>query len=80
MSTHLLPDALWNLIQPLLPPVTGHREADNWWVRAESEIDQARVKIWREEKRRNREGKREKRICSVLLTRLGQPRLILHVG
>jgi hypothetical protein len=49
MSTHLLPDALWNLIQPLLPPVTGHREADNWWVRAESEIDQARVKIWREE-------------------------------
>ena len=30
----------------------GRREADNWWVRAESEIDQARAKIWREEEKR----------------------------
>lgn len=27
----------------------GRREGDNWWIRAESEVDEARVKIWREE-------------------------------
>jgi hypothetical protein len=27
----------------------GRLTADNWWIRAETEIDQARQKIWREE-------------------------------
>ena len=27
----------------------GRKDADNWWVGVESEVDQARVKIWREE-------------------------------
>lgn len=27
----------------------GRIEADNWWLRAEQDADQARKKIWREE-------------------------------
>ncbi len=30
----------------------GRVVADNWWMRAESEADEARVKIWREEAER----------------------------
>ena len=26
----------------------GRKDADNWWINAEQEVDQARVKIWRE--------------------------------
>jgi len=28
----------------------GRKDADNWWINAEQEVDQARVKIWREGK------------------------------
>jgi hypothetical protein len=28
----------------------GRLDADNWWINAEQEVDQARVKIWREGK------------------------------
>lgn len=27
----------------------GRLDADNWWIRADAEVDQARQKIWREE-------------------------------
>lgn len=27
----------------------GRKHADNWWISVESEIDQVRAKIWREE-------------------------------
>ena len=30
----------------------GRKVADNWWSQAESEVDAARVKIWREEAQR----------------------------
>ena len=29
--------------------IKGRKDADNWWLGVESEADQARVKIWREE-------------------------------
>lgn len=27
----------------------GHLDADNWWLNAEQQVDQARQKIWKEE-------------------------------
>jgi hypothetical protein len=27
----------------------GHAKADNWWIGAESEVDQTRQKVWRDE-------------------------------
>lgn len=28
----------------------GRKDADDWWLREEEEVDRERVKIWREEK------------------------------
>jgi hypothetical protein len=31
--------------------LAGRKDIDNWWMKAEAEVDEVRVKIWREEAR-----------------------------
>lgn len=33
--------------------IDGRKAADNWWLGVEAEADRTRVKIWREEERRD---------------------------
>ena len=33
----------------------GRKEADNWWISAEWEVDEARKQIWREEPKKGME-------------------------